>query len=116
MKSNQLRPSGALVPLSGRREERLHGKCGDWRTFLSYPAFLLKRKQDRCYYASYSLSLNHRKQQRFRSLPFATGSIIIRVVSDDGQLRGTESADPFVRCAKTASTPATLPTLYTEMR
>jgi hypothetical protein len=57
MKSNQLRPSGALVPPSGKREERLHGKCGDWRTFLSYPAFLLKRKQDRCCYASYSLSL-----------------------------------------------------------
>jgi hypothetical protein len=41
LKSNQLRPSGARNPW---REERLHGKCGDWRTFLSYPALRLKRK------------------------------------------------------------------------
>ena len=29
--SIQLRPSGAW---KFRREERLHGKCGDWRTLL----------------------------------------------------------------------------------
>jgi len=28
---DQLRPSGAW---KFRREERLHGKCGDWRTLL----------------------------------------------------------------------------------
>jgi len=42
MKSNQLRPSGARNP---RREERQHGKCGDWRTYLWYPALLSKRKR-----------------------------------------------------------------------
>jgi len=31
--SNQLRPSGARKLW---REERQHGKCGDWRTSLSY--------------------------------------------------------------------------------
>ena len=31
LKSIQLRPSGAW---KFRREERLHGKCGDWRTLL----------------------------------------------------------------------------------
>ena len=41
LKSNQLRPSGAR---NSWREERLHGKCGDWRTSLSYPALRLKRK------------------------------------------------------------------------
>ncbi len=40
----QLRPSGARNP---RREERQHGKCGDWRTSLSYSALLLKRKRQR---------------------------------------------------------------------
>jgi hypothetical protein len=41
LKSNQLRPSGAR---NLWREERRHGRCGDWRTSLSYPALLLKRK------------------------------------------------------------------------
>jgi|HubBroStandDraft_6_1064221.scaffolds.fasta_scaffold04848_8 hypothetical protein len=40
----QLRPSGARNP---RREERQHGKCGDWRTSLSYSALLLKRKRQK---------------------------------------------------------------------
>jgi len=80
MKSNQLRPSGAL---NHWREERLHGKCGDWRTFLSYPAFLLKRKQDRCCYASYSLSLTPEILE-FPIVAIATGRIVIGVIFDDG--------------------------------
>jgi hypothetical protein len=79
---NQLRPSGALVPLSGRREERLHGKCGDWRTLLSYPAFLLKRKQDRCCYASYSSSLTPETIE-IPLVAVATGSIVRGDMRDD---------------------------------
>jgi hypothetical protein len=82
MKSNQLRPSGALVPPSGRREERLRGKRGDWRTLLSYSAFLLKRKQDRCCYASYSLSFNTRNRE-IPIVAIATGSIVLGVTCDD---------------------------------
>ena len=41
LKSNQLRPSGARNPW---REERRHGKCGDWRTSLSYSALRSQRK------------------------------------------------------------------------
>ena len=45
LKSNQLRPSGAR---NIRREDRQHGKCGDWRTSLSYLALGLKRKRKSC--------------------------------------------------------------------
>ena len=45
LKSNQLRPSGAR---KFRREERLHGKCGDWRTLLSYPVSGPERKRKTC--------------------------------------------------------------------
>ncbi len=45
LKSNQLRPSGAR---NVRREGRLHGKCGDWRTSLSYLALGLERKRKSC--------------------------------------------------------------------
>ena len=75
MKSNQLRPSGAL---NHWREERLHGKCGDWRTFLSYPAFLLKRKQDSLLLAwllSFVTKLNDQKKLiLFRDRSIAVGN------------------------------------------
>ena len=75
MKSNQLRPSGAWIH---RREERLHGKCGDWRTLLSYPAFLLKRKQDSLLLAwllSFVTKLNDQKKLiLFRDRSIAVGN------------------------------------------
>ena len=75
-----------IVPLSGKCEERLHERCGDWRTFLSYPGFLSKRKQDRCCYASYSLSLTP-ETQAISTITFAVGSIIkgaIPTMADSG--------------------------------
>ena len=81
MKSNLLRPSGASSRSAGGREERLHEKCGDWRTLLSYPASLSKRKQDRCCYAGYSLSLTP-ETQAISTITLAVGGQ--RDHSDDG--------------------------------
>jgi hypothetical protein len=86
MKSNPLRPSGASSRSAGGREERLHEKCGDWRTFLSYPGFLSKRKQNRCCYASYSL-LPTPETQAISTITFALGSIVkgaIPTIADPG--------------------------------
>ena len=46
LKSNQLRPSGAR---QFWHEERLHGKCGDWRTLLWYLASSPKSKLKSCF-------------------------------------------------------------------
>ena len=63
------------------REERLHGKCGDWRTSLSYPALRLKRKppkllillttlfrQPRANYTGAGLSINSYKTDMGESI------------------------------------------------